>query len=104
MKYHPQGFMLFEIIQGPEAKCLTLNSTRIAGPKPWAGGTLLASFEVGAKTVYEAAQKQMSKCDWTILNRADEVWSTDCSNQLRMRPHNFKYCPYCSKEIEWKEV
>lgn len=41
-----------EVISGPEGKCLALgetgtgSATRIAGPKPWGGGTIVDKFVV----------------------------------------------------------
>src|ERR1700744_4004771 len=47
---------------------------------------------------------QLTKCSFQIVNRADEVWSTDCGGNIGITSSRFKYCPYCSKEIEWKET
>lgn len=35
----------FEVIHGVEGYCLALDDTRIAGPKPWGGGTVTQSWE-----------------------------------------------------------
>ncbi len=35
-----------EVIVGPEGKALYINDYRISGPKPWAGGTVIAHFEI----------------------------------------------------------
>lgn len=34
------------VIRGPEGYCLCLNSYRLAGPKPWGGGEVVAEWEV----------------------------------------------------------
>ena len=35
----------FEVIRGVEGCCLALDDTRIAGPKPWGGGTVIHKWE-----------------------------------------------------------
>lgn len=35
----------FDVIQGVEGCCLSLDDTRIAGPKPWGGGKVIHSWE-----------------------------------------------------------
>ena len=35
----------FEVIRGVEGCCLALDDTRIAGPKPWGGGTVIHAWE-----------------------------------------------------------
>ena len=34
---------------GPAGKCVYLNDFRIAGPKPWGGGTTIAEWKVSIK-------------------------------------------------------
>lgn len=41
----------FEIIQGCEGSCLTMNDTRIAGAKPWGGGRVEHTFNVGLQEI-----------------------------------------------------
>lgn len=36
---------MFEVIRGVEGCCLALDDTRIAGPKPWGGGTVIHAWE-----------------------------------------------------------
>ena len=45
---------LVEIIQGAEGACLALNSQRVAGRKPWAGGRILFTFKVALRDVLQA--------------------------------------------------
>ena len=40
----------FEVIRGVEGCCLALDDTRIAGPKPWGGGTVIHAWEIGERT------------------------------------------------------
>lgn len=35
----------FEVIRGVEGCCLALDDTRIAGPKPWGGGSVINAWE-----------------------------------------------------------
>ena len=42
----------FEVIRGVEGCCLALDDTRIAGPKPWGGGTVIHTWEISE--TYEA--------------------------------------------------
>lgn len=35
----------FEVIRGVEGCCLALDDTRIAGPKPWGGGTVIHAWK-----------------------------------------------------------
>lgn len=48
----PAGKLLVEVVSGPEGPCLVLGDNgsgeRIAGPKPWGGGSTLFSFTVDA--------------------------------------------------------
>lgn len=36
---------IFEVIRGVEGCCLALDDRRIAGPKPWGGGTVIHSWK-----------------------------------------------------------
>ena len=40
----------FEVIRGVEGCCLALDDTRIAGPKPWGGGTVIHAWEIDERT------------------------------------------------------
>lgn len=39
----------FEVVRGVEGCCLALDDTRIAGPKPWGGGTVIHAWETNEK-------------------------------------------------------
>jgi hypothetical protein len=45
---------VFEIISGVAGKCLCLNDVRIAGPKPWGGGTVVARWSVSRSKIIDA--------------------------------------------------
>ena len=46
----------FEVIRGVEGCCLALDDTRIAGPKPWGGGTVIHTWETDEE--YKAVDAQ----------------------------------------------
>lgn len=46
----------FEVIRGVEGCCLALDDTRIAGPKPWGGGTVIHAWETDEE--YRAVDTQ----------------------------------------------
>ena len=46
----------FEIIRGIEGCCLALDDTRIAGPKPWGGGSVIHAWETDKE--YKAVNTQ----------------------------------------------
>lgn len=43
-----------EIIQGVEGFCIGLNNYRIAGPKPWGGGTVVKQWHISAADLRRA--------------------------------------------------
>ena len=42
------------IVSGVEGKCIYLNNLRIAGPKPWGGGTVMFKVKIKIKDIIEA--------------------------------------------------
>jgi hypothetical protein len=51
----------------------------------------------------------MNKCKWTpwttICGEENNVWNTSCDNDFvlndgTLKENNFKFCPYCGREIE----
>lgn len=49
-----EKFVTFDVIQGVFGIVVSVNDTRVAGPKPWGGGRLLASLEVRLVDLLEA--------------------------------------------------
>ena len=47
-----------QIIQGVEGPCLAINSTRVAGPKPWGGGTTKHEWDVDLSRIESALPKR----------------------------------------------
>ncbi len=46
--------MRLTILKGVEGYCITLDDFRIAGPKPWGGGTIIQEWEVSRALIYQA--------------------------------------------------
>lgn len=44
-------FAVLEMIQGPEGPCVSLGNRRIAGPKPWGGGTCIKRWPLDRRQV-----------------------------------------------------
>ena len=53
----------FEVIQGVEGCCLALDDTRIAGPKPWGGGTIVHVWDTDEDY---GVLRETCECDGTI--------------------------------------
>jgi len=43
-----------EIVDGVEGPCVVVNDRRVAGPKPWGGGTTMRSWLVPEETITNA--------------------------------------------------
>lgn len=43
-----------EVINGCEGKCIAINNYRVAGPKPWGGGTVEKSWTVEKREILRA--------------------------------------------------
>ncbi len=43
-----------EVVDGVEGPCLVINELRVAGPKPWGGGTVVQSWRVSRDQINEA--------------------------------------------------
>jgi hypothetical protein len=46
------------IVQGPEGPCLAIDDRRVAGPKPWGGGTVSVRFKVPVEQIREALKNR----------------------------------------------
>lgn len=47
-------YAVVEIVSGKEGQCLIVNDLRVAGPKPWGGGTVIKRFQVKKEDLMEA--------------------------------------------------
>ena len=48
-------------------------------------------------------QKEVKKeyCEWKyIIDKNIYYWESGCKKTLRSKDREFKYCPYCGKEIK----
>jgi hypothetical protein len=43
-----------EVVSGVEGLCLSINNTRVAGPKPWGGGRVIMSWKTKASRITES--------------------------------------------------
>lgn len=46
-----------EVIVGPMGPCLSINNTRVAGPKPWGGGKVMISWKANVSSLADALIK-----------------------------------------------
>jgi hypothetical protein len=56
--------MKIEVVSGVEGSCLVVNNSRISGPKPWGGGTVIHMWDLTPKEVEELAKI----CNETLSN------------------------------------
>ena len=109
----PKGFEAW-VVAGPEGPALYLNNYRIAGPKPWAGGSVTAEWK--GRTVEDLfaavpelrALRESHDALATALNRVADLIEatietgtlpahTGAGNYARMRdhiPHTVNQLPY----------
>lgn len=48
--------VIIEIVKGVEGDCLVINDRRVAGPKPWGGGTVTKTFTAEVEEIKEAIE------------------------------------------------
>jgi hypothetical protein len=48
-----------ELINGAEGLSLYIDDFRICGPKPWGGGTVIASWDIDLKELENIVQKKI---------------------------------------------
>ena len=90
----------FEIVSGVEGMCLYIDETRVAGPKPWGGGTIVDAFTTDERYVPERT------CRMTFDETAsgDEIYPTkayicsECGVVDLDGPS--RYCPNCGARVE----
>lgn len=46
-----------EVVRGCEGNSLYINDRRVAGNKPWGGGTVISNFNVPVKKLQEALEE-----------------------------------------------
>ncbi|QKV66511.1 hypothetical protein HUW52_27545 [Pseudomonas sp. 43A] len=60
-----EGHVLVEVVRGVEGNCLCIGDfdtgERVAGPKPWGGGTTIHKFQVKASDLIRLAKEYEAK-------------------------------------------
>lgn len=56
-----KAFLTIEVIQGIEGPCLSVNGYRVAGPKPWGGGTVVMIWKVDAERIRDRMKTALNK-------------------------------------------
>lgn len=83
----------FEVISGVEGCCLALDDTRIAGPKPWGGGTVIHAWETNKE--YKAVETcERVRDDVSGLDVPHNGWYV-CSKCGEPMPIMNRYCGGC---------
>ncbi len=85
----------FEVIHGVEGCCLALDDTRIAGPKPWGGGTVIYAWETDKE--YKAVDTQSR---WAELFGTPERAARTLQRMCDMRRFGCPYCPVFGSDID----
>lgn len=57
-KKQPKRTHLFELCNGVEGRCLYINGYRVAGPKPWGGGQIVATWDVTEEDMRAALDRK----------------------------------------------
>lgn len=88
----------FDVIQGVEGCCLALDDTRIAGPKPWGGGTIIYTWETDKEYI-----ESMTRCTHAY-ETYQEIHGTDCpawecGHCGELFENGGKYCTQCEYKI-----
>jgi hypothetical protein len=52
------GRVRIEIIHGAEGPCIAINDTRVAGPKPWGGGTVIRRWDTTREQILASLPKE----------------------------------------------
>lgn len=73
----------FEVVSGVEGCCLALDDTRIAGPKPWGGGTVIHAWETDKTYMAVDVDNAVS------IPREHIVRCRDCTRFVPQGTHRF---------------
>jgi len=94
----------FEVIRGVEGYCLALDDTRVAGPKPWGGGTVIHAWETDKE--YRAERTCSFKTIEQFINskrsRGDICECTECGYTCArgfVIDEHFLFCPNCGARV-----
>ena len=90
----------FEVVRGVEGCCLALDDTRIAGPKPWGGGTVIHAWETDKE--YKAVNTHSR---WAELFGAPERAARTlarmcmCAEHCEACPLFDQGLPHCERDV-----
>lgn len=79
----------FTLTQGVEGNCLVLDDVRIAGPKPWGGGRVIATFTTEERYIPE-------RMCHPVIEDETEVCS-ECGYDIDW--YGWFYCPSCGSKL-----
>lgn len=87
----------FEVIHGVEGCCLALDDTRIAGPKPWGGGTVIHAWETDKEygVLRGECEQVLTDCDDGLMPPFTAHCSK-CGTEWGFTP---KFCPECGAKV-----
>jgi len=69
-----------ELINGIEGMCIGINNIRIAGPKPWAGGKVIKSWDIDDSYILEALSAPQPAVEADAESRCEFCGETSCKN------------------------
>lgn len=52
--------IVIELIRGVEGYCVAINSTRVAGPKPWGGGNVILELRTTKRRILDSLPDEVS--------------------------------------------
>lgn len=84
----------FVLTRGVEGYCLSLDGTRIAGPKPWGGGRVIATFATRETYVHERTCRNLRTPEC-------QLGGFECSECGASLAHDvrFRFCPRCGARV-----
>ena len=74
--------MKFEVVRGVAGPCLVIDELRLAGPKPWGGGTAILSFNVDDSRIPRIAELE-KRIDHLVKAIEEAPHHDDCPASTR---------------------
>lgn len=88
----------FVLTRGVEGYCLSLDGTRIAGPKPWGGGRVVATFATRETYVHErTCRNDLKDSDRRNMWPIPHFKCSSCGGFFAS--YDFDYCPSCGARV-----
>lgn len=114
--------IMIDIVRGCEGNSISINETRVAGPKAWGGGRVIESFVSDKERIMDAIGIRTRPCNLcsTIYKSFDEVrdkyplcgvgvfakdedgkvvYYIPCKDDFYDTWFTFDYCPGCGRKI-----